>query len=157
MDPISNIAALGQIMTWCRPGDKALSEPMIASFTDAYTLGLDELTLSQIDINQIIWGNLARCGLITRSYIKVNIGWGHGLCLPTTSQKFNLKRIVYCFLMIIFQFLFYFWHFHSWESVSKISSVMCLPFRPAALHQLMANIRHVIQMCQLYDLPSVNI
>ena len=34
--PISNIAALVQIMAWCQPGDKPLSEPMLTRFTDAY-------------------------------------------------------------------------------------------------------------------------
>ena len=29
--PINNIAALVQIMAWCRPGDKPLSEPMMVS------------------------------------------------------------------------------------------------------------------------------
>ena len=28
-DPINNISAFGQIMAWCRPGDKPLSEPMM--------------------------------------------------------------------------------------------------------------------------------
>ena len=28
--PINNIPALVQIMAWCRPGDKPLSEPMMA-------------------------------------------------------------------------------------------------------------------------------
>ena len=31
-DPINNIPALVQIMAWRRPGDKLLSEPMVASF-----------------------------------------------------------------------------------------------------------------------------
>ena len=34
--PIYNIPALFQMMAWGRPGDKPLSEPMIALFTDAY-------------------------------------------------------------------------------------------------------------------------
>ena len=34
--PIKNIPALVQIMAWRRPGDKPLSEPMMAQFTDAY-------------------------------------------------------------------------------------------------------------------------
>ena len=34
--PINNIPALVQIMAWRRPGAKPLSEPMMASFTDAY-------------------------------------------------------------------------------------------------------------------------
>ena len=29
---INNIPALLQIMAWCRPGDKPLSEPMVVSF-----------------------------------------------------------------------------------------------------------------------------
>ena len=33
---IDNIKALVQIMAWCRPGDKPLSEPMMVKFTDAY-------------------------------------------------------------------------------------------------------------------------
>ena len=35
-DPINNIAASVQIMAWCRPGDKPLSEPMMTYSTDAY-------------------------------------------------------------------------------------------------------------------------
>ena len=33
---INNIPALVQMMTWCRSGEKPLSEPMLARFTDAY-------------------------------------------------------------------------------------------------------------------------
>ena len=33
---INNIPALVQIMAWCLPGDKPLSEPMLTQFTDAY-------------------------------------------------------------------------------------------------------------------------
>ena len=32
---IANKPALVQIMTWCRAGDKPLSEPMMTQFTDA--------------------------------------------------------------------------------------------------------------------------
>ena len=35
-DPVNNIPALVQIMAWRRPGDKPLSEPMMAPFTDAH-------------------------------------------------------------------------------------------------------------------------
>ena len=35
-DPIDNKPELVQIMTWGRLGDKPLSAPMIAQFTDAY-------------------------------------------------------------------------------------------------------------------------
>ena len=34
--PIHDIPALVQIMAWRRPGDKPLSEPMLAQFTNAY-------------------------------------------------------------------------------------------------------------------------
>ena len=34
--PINNIPALVQIMAWRRPGDKPLSEPMMACFVDEY-------------------------------------------------------------------------------------------------------------------------
>ena len=30
-DQINNVPALAQIMAWCRPGDKPLSEPMMES------------------------------------------------------------------------------------------------------------------------------
>ena len=44
--PTNNILALIQIMAWCCPGDKPLSEPTIAQFTDAYvSLGLNDLTI----------------------------------------------------------------------------------------------------------------
>ena len=45
--PIHNKPALVQIMAWRLTGDKPLSEPMMAYFTDAYiyvSLGLNELT-----------------------------------------------------------------------------------------------------------------
>ena len=41
--PINNIPALFQIMAWCRPGDKPLSEPMMVSLLYA-SLCLNELT-----------------------------------------------------------------------------------------------------------------
>ena len=34
--PINNIPALFQIMAWSRPGDKPLSEPMVASLQNTY-------------------------------------------------------------------------------------------------------------------------
>ena len=34
--PINNMPALVQIIPWCRPGDKPLSDPMLSRFTDAY-------------------------------------------------------------------------------------------------------------------------
>ena len=33
---IDNIAALVQMMAWCQTGDKSLSAPMLAQFSDAY-------------------------------------------------------------------------------------------------------------------------
>ena len=44
--PFNNIPALVQIMAWRRPGDKTLSEPMVAYFADAYyaSPGLNELS-----------------------------------------------------------------------------------------------------------------
>ena len=33
---IDSNPALVQMMVWCRPGDKSLSEPMLTQFTDAY-------------------------------------------------------------------------------------------------------------------------
>ena len=41
--PINNIPALVQIMAWCRPGDKPLSEPVIVSRCSYASLGLNEL------------------------------------------------------------------------------------------------------------------
>ena len=34
--PINIIRALVEIMAWCRPGDKPLSEPRLTQFIDAY-------------------------------------------------------------------------------------------------------------------------
>ena len=44
---INNIPALVQIMAWCRPGDKPLSEPMVVSLlTHLYaSLDLNEITI----------------------------------------------------------------------------------------------------------------
>ena len=35
---VNNIPSLFQLMAWCRPGNKPLSEPMLAWVTDAYML-----------------------------------------------------------------------------------------------------------------------
>ena len=44
MGPINKIPLLVQIMAWHRPGDKPLSQPMMAYFVDRYmSLGLNEL------------------------------------------------------------------------------------------------------------------
>ena len=42
-DPVNDITALVQIMTWCRPGTKPLSEPMIVYWCIYASLGLNEL------------------------------------------------------------------------------------------------------------------
>ena len=34
--PIDNMAALVQLMAWCRTGDKPLPDSMLTQFTDAY-------------------------------------------------------------------------------------------------------------------------
>ena len=34
--PIDNKPALGQVVAWCRRGDKPLPEPMLIQFTGAY-------------------------------------------------------------------------------------------------------------------------
>ena len=53
--PIANIPALVQIMAWCRPGDKPLSEPMKVSLT-TYILGLNELMMIwQFRTKPLIW------------------------------------------------------------------------------------------------------
>ena len=46
--PINNIPSLVQIMAWCRPGDKPLSEPMmVCLLMHIYeSLGLNELKVS---------------------------------------------------------------------------------------------------------------
>ena len=36
MSAIANKPALGQVMAWCRAGDKPLPELMMTHFTDAY-------------------------------------------------------------------------------------------------------------------------
>ena len=49
--PSNNIPAVVQIMAWCWPGDKPLSEPMVVSFWRIYaSLGLNELLRSFISI-----------------------------------------------------------------------------------------------------------
>ena len=45
--PIINRQLLVQIMAWCRPGDKQLSEPMVVSYwRKCASLGLNELTIN---------------------------------------------------------------------------------------------------------------
>ena len=48
--PINNIPALVQIMAWCRPGDKPLSEPMMT------------ISLTHICVTQPWWVNSLRPG-----------------------------------------------------------------------------------------------
>ena len=66
-DPINNISSLVQIMAWCRPGDKPLSEPMMVSLPthicvirpqwDKCILSRAFLTLNQLSLCNI-WGCL---------------------------------------------------------------------------------------------------
>ena len=50
--PVDNIPALGQIMAWCRPGNKPLSEPMMVTLPmHIYaSLDLNELTLQVLNL-----------------------------------------------------------------------------------------------------------
>ena len=52
---LTNNPALFKIMAWCRIGDKPLSEPMLAQFTDHIyvALGGDELTIVQKSCNVV--------------------------------------------------------------------------------------------------------
>ena len=58
--PISNILALVQIMAWCRPGDKPLSEPMMVSLLMHICV-----TRPQWVILKAIWGQLVTNDLVT--------------------------------------------------------------------------------------------
>ena len=42
--PIDNKPSLVQVMAWCQIGDKPLSEPMMAQFTDAYMRHYGEMS-----------------------------------------------------------------------------------------------------------------
>ena len=55
--PINNIPALAQLMTWCHPGDKPLSEPMMVSLT------------THICVTRPQWVNI--------SQQPVTFSWGH--------------------------------------------------------------------------------
>ena len=48
--PINNIWALFQMKAWHQPGDKPLSEPMMALFTDAYMRHLGSITCTELQI-----------------------------------------------------------------------------------------------------------
>ena len=50
--PINNIPALGQIISWCRPGDKPLFEPMMVGLPKHASLGLNELSIGI----RVVWG-----------------------------------------------------------------------------------------------------
>ena len=49
MGLIGNISDLFQIMAWRRTGDKSLSEPMMAEFTDTYMRHLASMSYRDID------------------------------------------------------------------------------------------------------------
>ena len=51
--PINIIPALVQIMAWCRPGDKPLSEPMLV-FVNA-SLGLNELNMLILSLSYLVF------------------------------------------------------------------------------------------------------
>ena len=73
--PINNVSALVQITACRRSGDKPLSEPMMVKLPMHMSLGLNELSRSQIN-------SLPHCGLVTPHS---NIGSGKGL-LPASTK-----------------------------------------------------------------------
>ena len=69
--PINNIPALVQIMAWCQPGNKPLSEPMMVSLMMLIygSLGLNELThwpqWSVVIISKVLFSNSCYWTIIT--------------------------------------------------------------------------------------------
>ena len=88
--PINNIPALVQIMAWCRPGDKPLSEPMVVSL------------LTHISVTRPQWVKGMACCLITPSHylnffsqdILSNIDLGSGL-MPDGIEPLSKRMLTY--------------------------------------------------------------
>ena len=78
---INNMPALVQIMAWCRPGDKPLSEPMMVSLlTHNASLGLNELMCwrpGRLQLRRYISGVTNICVSILTT-IASNNGLSHG-------------------------------------------------------------------------------
>ena len=55
---INNIPALVQIMAWCRPGDKPLSEPMMVSLTTHICVTRSQwVNKKHADLSDSVWWN----------------------------------------------------------------------------------------------------
>ena len=59
--PINNIPALVQIMAWRRPGDKPLSESMMAQFTDIYMCHSASMSCHGFQVECINTHNISMC------------------------------------------------------------------------------------------------
>ena len=65
-DPVNNIPALVQIMAWRRPGDKPLSEPMMASLPTHICVTRPQLVnIDYCEIHTCTTYHLTHCGPVT--------------------------------------------------------------------------------------------
>ena len=99
LDPINNIPSLVQIMAWCRPGNKSLSEPMMVSLMAHICIAWHQWVntlasgscackikwvifklISRIDISCISF-EIALRWMPKTHWLLVNIGSGNGLVL----------------------------------------------------------------------------
>ena len=67
--PINNIPVLVQKMTWRRPGDKSLSEPMMVSLLTHKCVTLPQWVNALLDVilNQLTWQKLTKRALVTHT------------------------------------------------------------------------------------------
>ena len=93
--PINNIPSLVQIMAWRRPGDKPLSEPMMASLTHICSMSstLFELYLYQAGIKatnptRTVWWQPSHPCLYHITLHQVNI-WSQQSCPPSQHSASN--------------------------------------------------------------------
>ena len=85
--PINNIPALVQIMTWRRPSDKPLSEPMMVN------------SLTHICVSRLQWVKMWGTGI----EIRAKYSLFSKTCLPVFIQWISIQRNNYCSLFCVKQ------------------------------------------------------
>ena len=76
---INNIPALVQVMAWCRPGDKPLSEPMMVNL------------LRHICVTRPRW---VKCGTITSFTIVFDIKFSNSLVIHVSCKRIQTKLLL---------------------------------------------------------------
>ena len=79
--PINNIPTLAQVMAWCRPGDKPVSEPLMVRLP------------THICVTRPQWVNLQSPVFLLALYNRTNLQFS-GICFVTADGGGNAKNII---------------------------------------------------------------